>query len=797
MTGKTLGHYRIDEKLGEGGMGVVYRAHDTQLERTVALKLVGERLPADETARARLLQEARSASALNHPHISTIYEVGEADGQTYIAMEYAEGRSLSALIPSDGMPMENLLRYGTQIADALAHAHERGIIHRDLKSSNVVITADGRAKVLDFGLAKRLPEAELEEVTRSKASLTEAGAVVGTLSYMSPEVLCARTADARTDIWALGVVLYEMATGNLPFRGQTGFELSSAILREPPPPMPPRVPAGLRAVILRCLAKEPGERYGRASEVRAALEAIQSGAAALPVGAPLALPLQKRWGIALVAAVGALLALLVGLNVGRLRDRLGRRASSRRIESLAVLPLTNLSGDPEQEYFADGMTEELITDLAKIGALKVISRTSVMHYKGSAKTVPEIAKELGVDAVVEGSVQRSGSRVRITAQLIHAATDRHVWAESYERELKDLLSLQDEVARAIADEIRVTLTPQERIRLANASAVKPEAYETYLRGLYRYRKANDEEKEAAIAMFEQATGLDPQFALAHAALAEAYVYRYFRRDPKKEWEERAFVEIEKALSLDPNLAEAYVARGNLAWTLANHFPHERAVQDFRHALALKPSLADAHFALGHVYYHVGLLEKSLEELQAAVALDPHNIDAAYRIARVHMYQRKYELALSEFERLSEAPPIWYWQKALALFYLGRQEEAEALVEDAVKNAPRNEDLASVHALLLAASGHPAKAQEQIRNAIKFGQGRSHFHHSEYIIASAFAFMGNHGAALKWLRKAAEDGFPCYPVFEKDPNLKNLRDDPDYLRLMDTLRRQWEQFSRTL
>jgi serine/threonine-protein kinase len=283
MIGQTLGHYRIEARLGEGGMGVVYRARDTQLERTVALKLLGKRVPADDAARARLLREARSASALNHPNICTIYEVGEAGGEVYIAMEYVEGRPLSAVIPSRGLPTEQVLRYGTQMADALAHAHERGVIHRDLKSSNVAITLEGRAKILDFGVAKRLCDEELEGVTRSTASLTEAGAIVGTLAYLAPEVLQGRPADAPSDLWALGVVLYEMAAGKLPFQGQTGFELSSEILREPPAPLPPEVPAGLRAIILRCLAKDPGERYQRASELRAALEALQSGAAVAAV----------------------------------------------------------------------------------------------------------------------------------------------------------------------------------------------------------------------------------------------------------------------------------------------------------------------------------------------------------------------------------------------------------------------------------------------------------------------------------------------------------------------------------
>ncbi|HEV8384317.1 MAG TPA: serine/threonine-protein kinase, partial [Candidatus Acidoferrales bacterium] len=422
MIGKTLSHYTILEQLGVGGMGVVFRARDERLGRDVALKL----LPADalgsESARRALENEARTASSLNHPNICTIHEVGEAGGQVFVAMEYVEGRPLAQWIPAGGLPQEQVLRYGMQIADALAHGEQRGIVHRDLKSANVVVTPEGRAKVLDFGLAQRARKAEVEEVTRSKVSLERAGGIAGTLAYMAPETLRGEPADARSDIWALGVVLYEMAAGALPFRGTTGFDLSAAILREPLLPLPPRVPPALRAVIERCLAKDPAQRYQRAGEVRAALEATESGTrvSAIDVPAP---PSRGAtfWRSATLAGAGvvALAALLLTFNIAGTRDRLlGRTGAPPKIESIAVLPLENLSGDPNQEYFADGMTEALISNLAQVGALRVISRTSVMQYKGTRKPLPQIGKELNVDAVVEGSVQKSGDRVRITAQLI-------------------------------------------------------------------------------------------------------------------------------------------------------------------------------------------------------------------------------------------------------------------------------------------------------------------------------------------------------------------------------------------
>ncbi len=454
MTGQTLGHYRILEKIGAGGMGEVYRARDDFLQRDVAIKTLHLGLLDDPTAKEKLLREARSSSALNDPHICTIYEVGELDGKAFIAMELVEGRSLNSLIPAEGMPVKLVVRYGTQIAAALAHAHDHGIVHRDVKTSNVVVTPSGLVKVLDFGLALQPCGNDLEDITRSQDSAAPLDSLTGTLPYMAPEVLRGREATARTDIWALGVVLYEMMMGKRPFKGHTAYELVSAILREAPAPLPASTPGVLKRIIGRCLEKETGHRYQRASEVVAALEAVQTEDASVPL-ATTGTGVSSRTRIAWLAGSVASLCLagLLVLNVGGLRRRIFAPKSSGSIQSLAVLPLENLSHDPAQEYFADGMTDALITDLAKAGNFRVISRTSVMPYKAAKKTLPNIAQELGVDAVVEGSVLESGNRVRITAQLFDAKTDRHLWAENYERDVSDILSLQDEVANAIATAI--------------------------------------------------------------------------------------------------------------------------------------------------------------------------------------------------------------------------------------------------------------------------------------------------------------------------------------------------------
>src|SRR2546422_5042562 len=468
-------------------MGIVYRAHDTQLDRDVAFKLLPDESVGSEAARSRLLREARTASALSHPHICHVYEAGEADDHVYIAMELLDGQALSDAIPPQGLPLETILRIGTQIAEALAHAHGKGVVHRDLKANNVIITQEGRAVVLDFGLAKR---ERIEEEGSSKLlsiAPTATGVVMGTPAYLSPEVLQGESATAQSDIWALGVVLYDMASGELPFHGRSIAELCSAILKDPPEPLPERVHSGLRAIIQRCLAKEPSQRFKRASEVQAALQALQPGSG------PAGRPTHTRWGrLALYAAgVGVTaVTVLLATEVIRWRGQGDGGSSGARIRSLAVLPLANLSGDPRQEYFADGLTDELIADLAAIKSLKVISRTSAMRYRGASKPLPEIARELGVDGIVEGSVLRSNDRVRIKVQLIEAAKDRNLWSQSYDRDMRNVLDMQSEVGRDIAERIDVQISPREQRRITSPRPVNPQAYELYLRGREYWNKRN-------------------------------------------------------------------------------------------------------------------------------------------------------------------------------------------------------------------------------------------------------------------------------------------------------------------
>ena len=526
------------------------------------------------------------------------------------------------MIPTHGLPTETVIHYGAQIAGAVAHAHERGIIHRDLKTGNVVVTENGRAKVLDFGIAQRI-NASPEAVTEARSSTSLPSAAIGTLVYMAPELLQGAPADQRSDIWALGVVLYEMATGKPPFQAGTSFELVSAILRDPVPRLPSSVSTGLASVIQRCLAREPGRRYQRASEVESALGPLAHSASAEPVaGASAPRSPARRWLLVSAGVVLLILAVLIATNVRAVRDRLpGASVGASSVRAIAVLPLDNLSGDPAQDYFAEGMTENLISSLAQIRALKVISRTSAMRYKGTSKSLPEIARELNVDAVLVGSVQRATGRVRVTAQLIHAGSDTHLWAREYERDDTDVLNLQSEVARAVADEIRIQLTPEEQTRLARTQSIDPAAYDAYLRGVYHFWRFNEADLKLAIGHFERAIQIEPQYAAAYAGLSQAWSERGIWGElpfPETEAPQRAAAR--KALDLDDGLSAAHVAWGNVK--VNRDWDWAAAESEFRRAIDLDPGNIEARHLYAVLLMALGRHAGAIAEMKHAEGIDP-------------------------------------------------------------------------------------------------------------------------------------------------------------------------------
>jgi len=779
MLGATFGHYRIVGQIGAGGMGEVYRAHDESLDRDVALKILPGASFGDPAARARLLREARSAAALNHPHICTVYEVGEAEGQAYIAMELVDGQPLDTRLAQGPLPMEQVLRYGLQVADALAHAHAHGLVHRDLKSANVVLTTDDRAKVLDFGLAKRLDESQLDGLTRSQASLTGPGVVVGTLAYMAPEQLRGQPADARSDVWALGVVLYEMATGARPFEGQTGFALSSAILKEPPRPLPAKVPLALRAVIERCLAKEPADRYGRAADVHAALDTIRTGTSA-PWAAWRYGLRRHRW-LALTAAVVALVAVLVGWNVGGIRDRLMGRTAVPTITSLVVLPLSNLSGDPAQEYVADGMTEALIAGLSGISSLRVVSRTSAMQYKGAKKPLRQIVSELGVDGVVEGGVLREGAQVRVTVQLIDGRTDTTLWSRTFERETSGILALHGEVVRAIVDEVKVALSPQEQALLASARPVNPEAYEAYLKGLMHWYKQTPQDVDRAMLYFEFATEKDPNFPLAHIAMG--YIWIYYASAgllPSGEARSKVIASIRKAVEIDENLAEAHEASADgkfyYDWDWAG------AEKEYKRAIELKPNSVEMRM----FYWEFLAAMKRLDEAEAEIArcleLDPLNSYVQMIYGMFLLSAHRFDDAVAQFGKILQAESdfgpahLGLWQ---AHHHKGRYPEALAAATTYFSKWGDKEMADTLTA---------GQAKGGYREAMRAGAGKLAARQAEtYVlalqVAMLHAYAGDKSQALDWLERAFDQRESGLVKLQIDPDWDTLRDEPRFQALL--------------
>ena len=808
--GERIAHYEILEQIGTGGMGEVYLATDTRLGRKVALKFLPPSLTADPQLRARFLREAQLASALDHPNICIIHEVGVSSGHLFIAMQYVEGVTLKKLIGSRPLKLDALFSISLQAADALAAAHDLSIIHRDIKPGNIIVTPKGQAKVLDFGLAK-LTNRRRTEVSAAESELTRTGVVMGTPNYMSPEQARGERVDHRTDMFSLGAVIYEMATGKVPFSRKSQAETMNAVINErhtPVAQLNSEIPEQLSAAIDRALSKDPADRYQCMGEMLLALREV--GRASGLVGAsdgqaasiryvPLGRRSQRRW-LWTMSLLG--LTLLVGLGWWFASRRPGATQPPTRIQSLAVLPMENLSTDASQDYFADGMTDALITNLAKISALQVISRPAVMQYKGTKKPAAEISRDLNVDAVIVGSVLRSGERVRISVQLIHPATNRNLWADSYERDMRDVLSLQREVAGDIASEIRIKLSPEERAQLGSTRPVNPEAYDHYLRGRYYANRKNKDDIETAITSLERAVDLDPTFASAYAELAQAYVWKQFIFAPENgQLAEKAFVATEKALSLDPNLAVAHLARGRLIWTPPNHFPHEKAIREYRRALDLNPNLDEARSQLATIYCHIGAFDEALQEAQKAIATNPNNSTAELTTGETLNFQGRYEQALPVLRNIpGEANPVMLGHHiAWALFKLGRKEEASVTLEQLVRDHP--EDIGAVfislQAVLAASAGQERMAEDQIKRAEKTGKGFGHFHHTAYNIACAYALMNKREQAIKWLEVAAEEGFPCYPLFETDSNLNNLRHDPNFVTFMTKMRQQWEYYKTIL
>jgi eukaryotic-like serine/threonine-protein kinase len=789
MIGRSISHYSIAEKLGEGGMGVVYRAHDLMLHRDVALKFLELQATDDPSVRERVLQEARTISALNHPNICTIYEVGEDEGRPYLAMEFVEGHSLSQEIISGGMSTEVVVRNGLQLADALAHAHERGIVHRDLKSGNVWVTPSGRLKVLDFGLSRKMEEKVSEETTKFDQGWDEQHSITGTLPYMAPELLRGEQADARSDVWALGVVLYEMAAGRRPFRGGTAYELSASILREAPPAFSPVLPPVLQSVIDKCLDKDPTQRYRSGGEVRAALEAaatasrsqqIPVAALALHEGEQRAARARRRLWYG--AGVFAMMVVVIGSLLWKASGpRRGVSAMPGAIQSLAVLPLENLSGDPSQDYFSDGMTDALITELSHIRKLRVISRTSVMQYKRTQKSLQDIARDLNVDAVVEGSVVRYNARVRISAKLIQTSIEQSLWAGSYERDFTDVLALQSDVATAIARGIQVELSEPEASQLANRRTVVPQAYEAYLKGRFEAEKRTREGIEASEGYFREAIAQDPTYAAAYAGLADGLLNTStYQIRPPAEVIPQAKQAAQKALQLDDRLAEAHAS---LAAIRFYHLEWEGVESEFQRAIALNPGYATAMHWYALTLAATGRKQESITEIKLAREIDPRSLIINANVGWCYYLAGDADRAIEEEKNTLRMDPGFVVAHGyLAQAYIEKKMYGQAIEEfrNTVSLAPgdtsRKADLAGAYAR----AGKNEQAQEILQ---EFLHAPSATYISPYTWAMLYAGMERKVETLEWLERAFSEQNARIVNLAVHPQFAFLRGDSRFENLL--------------
>ncbi len=822
MIGTTISHYRIIEKLGEGGMGVVYKAQDTKLDRFVALKFLPVHITAHEADRSRFLQEAKSAALLNHPNICTIYGIHDEGEKPFIEMEFVDGMTVREKIAAGSMQIADCIRYAIQIGEALQEAHSKGIVHRDIKADNIMVSSKNQVKVMDFGLAK----------IKGSLKLTRSSSTLGTLGYMAPEQIQGGQVDARSDIFAFGVVLFEMLTGRLPFRGDHEPAMMYSILNEQPELLAKYrsdTSEELQRIISRSLEKDPEDRYQSAADMVSEIRRLQKKTGQVsrqyqipPATAPISQSLSKPTSSKLLLYAGGaaliVLALVPGYFVFRGSGMVDKK-------SIAVLPFKNQNTDEESEFFSDGITEDIINNLSKIRELRVMSRPAVMRYKKSDKTLRDIARELNVSTVLVGSVRRMGNQVRISAELIDASTEQQLWGEAYDKTMTQIFEIQGAVAQQIATTLQANLTTEEKKSVSKQQTGNAQAYTYYLRGreyYYRYRR---DANENAIALFKKALELDQNYALAYAGIGDAYGQRVQRFGFLSVWLDSAIVEAKKSIELDPDLAEGYKALGLAYNTMGkystaldyfkkaaslnpNYFPAianigsilqsvgkpDEALPWLKKAMAINPSAAVNLNMLSDIYQSLYDLPRSREFAERAIVLQPDLSTAYFTLIALDAFEGKADEAKKRCQQVlsifpNEATPLGVC--GFVYFWLRDFNGATPLLEKELSLTAPESDSYNPLAYIYLKAGRKQEAEKFLSQSIaqqqKYIDKGDEGPGSRFSIATSYAIQGKDEEALRWFQEAIDRGFVDWGLVNGHPAFDHLRTNARFRQSVDDLK----------